>query len=123
VRDTVHALDLATGGLEAIVTAVDQPSRATFNDGKVERQGRFIIGSCETDMHNPKPIGGLYGLEADGRLTRLGGDFTFSNSPCFAPDGKTLYFSDSARHTIFAYPYDSGTGQSASAACLRTHRR
>ena len=39
--------------------------QATFNDGKVDRQGRFVIGSCETDMHDPKPIGGLYSLAGD----------------------------------------------------------
>lgn len=111
MQDTVYALDLVTGALAPIVTAADQPQRAIFNDGKVDRQGRFVIGSCETDMHDPKPIGGLYGLEPDGRLTKLGGDITYSNSPCFSPDGKTLYFSDSARHTIFAYPYARETGR------------
>jgi sugar lactone lactonase YvrE len=111
MKDTVYALDLATGVLAPIVTAVDQPPRATFNDGKVDRQGRFIIGSCETDMHDPKPIGGLYSLEPDGRLTRLDGDITYSNSPCFSPDGRTLYISDSAQHTIFAYPYDPHTSR------------
>jgi sugar lactone lactonase YvrE len=110
MKDAVYALDFATGGLAPLATAVDQPPRATFNDGKVDRQGRFIIGSCETDMHDPEPIGGLYSLGGDGRLTRLDGDITYSNSPCFSPDGATLYFSDSARHTIFAYPYDPDTG-------------
>jgi sugar lactone lactonase YvrE len=111
MQDIVYTLDLGTGACEQIAKADDQPARAVFNDGKVDRQGRFVIGSCETNMADPQPIGGLYSFGADRRLVRLGGDITYSNSPCFSPDGRTLYFSDSARHTIFAYPYDTGTGR------------
>lgn len=110
MKDMVYALDLDTGGCQPIAKADDQPPRAVFNDGKVDRQGRFVIGSCETDMADPQPIGGLYRFGKDCSLVRLGGDITYSNSPCFSPDGSTLYFSDSARYTIFAYPYDTGTG-------------
>lgn len=110
IKDTVYALDLESGDLRPLATTTDQHPRALFNDGKVDRQGRFVLGSCETNMADPQPIGGLYNFHADGRLVRLGGDITYSNSPCFSPDGKTLYFSDSARKTIFAYPYDPATG-------------
>lgn len=111
IGDTVHVLDLENGTLAALTTAIDQHPRAVFNDGKVDRQGRFLLGSCETNMVNPEPIGGLYNLHTDGRLVRLAGDITYSNSPCFSPDGRTLYFSDSASYTIFAYPYDPETGE------------
>lgn len=110
MKDIVYALDLDTGACEPIARAEDQPPRAVFNDGKVDRQGRFVIGSCETDMADPKPIGGLYSFGTDRQLVRRGDDITYSNSPCFSPEGTTLYFSDSARYTIFAYPYDTQTG-------------
>lgn len=38
MQDTVYALDLVIGALAPIVTAADQPQRAIFNDGKVDRR-------------------------------------------------------------------------------------
>ncbi len=113
MTDTITALDLATGALTPITKPADQPSSALFNDGVVDKRGRFILGSCFKGFENPQPVGGLYSLDADQKMTRLDSKITFSNGPCFSPDNKTLYFSDSHIKTCFAYDYDLDTGQVA----------
>lgn len=110
MRDKVYGLDFAAGGFELLATADQASARATFNDGKVDRRGRFVIGLCDTDMSDPQPIGGLYSLGADHRLRGLDTGICFSNSPCFAPDDRTLYFADSHEYALYAYDYDIETG-------------
>lgn len=111
IKDTIYTLDLETGACSPLAVASAQPANAAFNDGKIDRRGRFILGSCTTDFADPKPVGGIFGLEPGGQCKRLADDIIFSNGPCFSPDGKTFYFSDGGRQAIFAYDYDLETGQ------------
>jgi L-arabinonolactonase len=113
MKDEVQALDIASGRFELLARLAGAPARATFNDGKVDRRGRFAIGLCDTDMSDPQPIGGLYSLGADHRFRELDAGIHFSNSPCWSPDGATLYFSDSLKNAVYAYDYDLETGAAA----------
>ncbi|MDE2410141.1 MAG: SMP-30/gluconolactonase/LRE family protein [Sphingomonadales bacterium] len=105
----IHLLDLESGQSRIVARAPGQAPNATLNDGRTDRQGRFVIGSCCTDFDAPSPVGGIYGLDR-GHCTRLAGDILFSNGTCFSPDGTTLYFADGARHAIYAFAYDPLTG-------------
>jgi sugar lactone lactonase YvrE len=107
--DSICTLDFDSGLIMSIVSA-QQPSQAIFNDGKVDRRGRFVLGSCCTDLANPRPIGGVLSLGTDRKIVRLDSDILFSNGPCFSPDGRTFYFSDSGRNVCYAYDYDEETG-------------
>ncbi len=109
LRTGIFFLDLESGALE-IVAPLPDPPPFVFNDGKVDRRGRFIIGASTANFTNPAPDGGLYRLDTDHSLTRIDKDIHYSNSPCWSPDGRTLYFSDSWRRTIYAYDYDVETG-------------
>lgn len=113
MKDTVHALDLETGACAPLARLEGAHPRATFNDGKVDRRGRYLIGLCEGDMSDPQPIGGLYSLGADHRFRELDRGIHFSNSPCFSPDGSTLYFADSLPNAVWAYDYEQETGQAS----------
>ena len=106
-----HAFDFETG--EATVLAEPEAGRAEvcFNDGKVDRQGRFVAGSMHVD--EAEPVGALYRLDADLACTKLDDGFTCSNGPCWSPDGGTLYVADSNAEAIFAYDYDTATGAAA----------
>jgi sugar lactone lactonase YvrE len=112
MQNRIDALDFATGDFEPIAIADTQPAEALFNDGKVDRQGRFVIGSC-SGLEDPRPIGGIYSLGSDHRLEMIETNITFSNGPCFSPDGTILYFSDSADFACYAYDYDCATGRVA----------
>lgn len=109
LRSGVHFLDLDTGALEAVHPLPDPPPHV-FNDGKVDVRGRFIIGASTANFANPGPDGGLFRLDPDRSLTRLDAGVHFSNSPCWSPDGTTLYFSDSWISTTYAYDYEVETG-------------
>ncbi len=108
--DEVCTLDFDTGSVTAVAKAGSQSPQAVFNDGKVDRRGRFVIGSCCTDLIEPRPVGGAFSLRPGHELFLLERDICFSNGPCFSPDGKTFYFSDSARYACFAYDYDLDAG-------------
>jgi sugar lactone lactonase YvrE len=109
LRSGIHLLDLATGELEALHPLPDPPP-FVFNDGKVDRRGRFVIGASTANFADPTPDGGLYALGADHRLTRLDDGVSFSNGPCWSPDDRTFYFSDSWLYQTYAYDYDVESG-------------
>jgi L-arabinonolactonase len=103
-----HFFDFATAALTLIADPEAGEQRTGFNDGKVDRQGRFVAGSTALDMR--EPLGSLYRLGRDLTLETLEREIMVSNGPCFSPDGKTLYFADSPRRAIFAYDYDPAGG-------------
>lgn len=103
-----HLLDKDTGALR-LVAAVEHPApRMRLNDGRTDRQGRFVVGSLVMGRHDRD--GAYYRLEKDGTVTRLFGDIALANSTCFSPDGRTMYYADSFSDTICAVDYDPGSG-------------
>jgi L-arabinonolactonase len=80
---------------------------ARFNDGRVDRQGRFWAGSMVEG--EGEAVGKLYCLEGSDVKVCLTG-ISISNSICFSPDGKYLYFADSPRRTILRYDIDPVRG-------------
>lgn len=109
LRSGIHTFNFDTGVLEALMPLADPPPYV-FNDGKVDRRGRFMIGASTANFANPTPDGGLYRLDPNHSLTMLDKGIHFSNSPCWSPDDKTFYFSDSFRRATYAYDYDIETG-------------
>jgi L-arabinonolactonase len=112
LRSGIHSLDFKTGALE-LISPLASPPPLVFNDGKVDGRGRFIIGASTANFAHPTPDGGLYILDPNHGLRVLDTGVHFSNGPCWSPDCKTLYFSDSWLYTTYAYDYDIGTGQVA----------
>ena len=85
-----------------IPVEADQPT-TRINDGRCDRQGRFVFG-----MFNPAeaPIGGIYRVHPDLRVERLPLPATaVANSICFSPDGATMYYGDSPTRTIWSLDY------------------
>lgn len=108
--DTLDALDFASGAVSRLAGPVFDNPGVVINDGTVDRVGRFVFGGCSAGIDNPRPVGGLFTLDASGRVARLDCGVYQSNSHCFSPDGKTLYCADSYQATLFAYDYDTETG-------------
>ncbi|HEX4378008.1 MAG TPA: SMP-30/gluconolactonase/LRE family protein [Steroidobacteraceae bacterium] len=109
LRSGVHGLDFESGAFDTLVSR-DVHAPYVYNDGRVDRRGRFLLGGTTANFSHPAPDGGLFSLDGDHRLVQLDGGIHFSNSPCFSPDDRTFYFSDSFLHTTYAYDYDLETG-------------
>lgn len=110
MTDTLCALDFEGGAIRKLAGPVFASPDVTVNDGAVDRRGRFVFGGCSAGMDNPRPIGGLFSLDAGHHVRQLDGGIHQSNSHCFSPDGRTLYCSDSFTFTTYAYDYDLDTG-------------
>ena len=85
------------------------PDRAgvRMNDGKVDPAGRFWAGSIDTEQSEA----GLYRLDPDGTQHTFLRTVGISNGLGWSPDRKTMYYTDSARASIFAFDYDLETGR------------
>jgi L-arabinonolactonase len=80
-----------------------------FNDGRVDRQGRFWAGTM-VEGTQPGADGCLYSVDASRAIHRRVGGIRISNGLCFSPDGTRLYFADSPTRTIRVYPLDEPGG-------------
>jgi len=95
------------------LTAVDHALPGMrFNDGRCDRQGRFLAGTMLMDMAAARAVGSIYQLQADGTLRSLLQGFVTPNGMAFSPDGRTLYLSDShaSVRQVWAYDYDTEQG-------------
>lgn len=82
-----------------------------YNDGKVDRQGRLILGTVHRPMPAPEEFSGwICRVDPDFTMTELQGGIGNCNGPAFSPDGRIFYVADSGRYAIYAYDYDIGTG-------------
>lgn len=96
--------DLSTGDTRRIVD-VEPGMNTRVNDGRCDRQGRFVFGTKD-ESKPARAVGGFYRLEHDLSLTRLPLPApAISNSIAFSPDGATMYYCDSKIPEIRACDY------------------
>ena len=79
------------------------------NDGRCDRQGRFIVGGMN-ESGDGKAISNVYRVDGDLSIHQIISGVTCSNSICFSPDGKVMYFADTPTREIWAFDYDTQTG-------------
>lgn len=111
LRDCFYALDLENGACSKLADPDPGKPRIRMNDGKVDRQGRFVAGYV--DYEGRDPICGLFRLDPTGSVVKLDDGIVCSNGPCWSPDGRTFYFADTYTREIWAYDYDTDTGEAA----------
>jgi sugar lactone lactonase YvrE len=95
-----------TKKLEPIANPEAGKEGARFNDGKVDRMGRFWAGT----MTPEGATSALYRLDPDETLHTMETGVTISNGIGWSPDDKTMYFVDTMRYMINAYDFDLDTG-------------
>jgi L-arabinonolactonase len=109
LRNGFHFLDFESGAVKLIHDPAPGNARIRMNDGKVDHRGRFVAGYM--DYEEKDPICGLYSLAPDLKVTQVDEGIIVSNGPCWSKDGRTFYFADTWKRTIFAYDYDQATGK------------
>ena len=83
-----------------------------FNDGRCDRQGRFLAGTMQSNMQLNSHAGVLYRYDQARGLVALLDDLATPNGLAFSPDGSTLYLSDShpGVQKIWSFDYDLQSG-------------
>jgi L-arabinonolactonase len=103
--------DFSTGEVTRICEVEADIPDTRLNDGRCDRQGRFVFGTFNQANDPKAPVGSYYRLNHDLRLERLPlGGVAIANSICFSPDGRTMYYADSATRAIHSCDYDPDTG-------------
>ncbi|TFW34644.1 SMP-30/gluconolactonase/LRE family protein [Massilia horti] len=103
--------DFSSGEVTRICE-VEAGLNTRLNDGRCDRQGRFVFGTFNQDDSPKAPAGSYYRLNHDLTLDKLPlGGVAIANSICFSPDGRTMYYADSATFTIHCCDYHPETGE------------
>jgi sugar lactone lactonase YvrE len=106
----VHTFDFETCECRMLATSPDLNEQVQLADGKVDRRGRFIVGSSDRGMKEAR--GKLYALDpGTSELRTIDDDIFLANGPCWSPDDRTFYHADSIRKLIYAYDYDIDAGR------------
>ena len=107
LRDGLWHFDPRDDRRTEIAPAPYDTSTHRFNDGKCDAAGRFWVGSLD-EARRPQHAG-LYCFDG-GRLEQRQDGITISNGLAWSPDARTMYWSDTTSHTVWAFDYDLATG-------------
>ncbi|MDX1541625.1 MAG: SMP-30/gluconolactonase/LRE family protein [Geminicoccaceae bacterium] len=108
LKNGFSTLDLESGRVTRICECEAELDNNRFNDGRCDREGRFLAGSLVYSEDQPK--GSLWRLDPDHRVSRVLSGITVPNGLCWSPDGGTMYFVDTPTREIRAYAYDRASG-------------
>ena len=118
LRDGVYRAPEWGGALRCLAKFAHDNTSTRANDGKCDALGRFWVGSVDeaklkacaelisVDCRPPGPITVRH--QAGGALT--------GNGLAWSPDNRTVYWSDTSRHVIYAWDWDAASN-------VMTHQR
>ncbi len=107
LEDGFYFFDFESGEAKQINGPVAKPG-TTFNDGKTDARGRFVAGTLDSKFAGP--AGSVFSLDASLKCSVIEPAIGCTNGPCFSPDNRIFYCSDSVSRIIWAYDYDLATG-------------
>jgi sugar lactone lactonase YvrE len=107
MRDGLWRFNPATGARTEVAKPPYDPAKERFNDGKCDPQGRFWVGT----IYEPRePANAALYCHTGGQLVKRADGITVSNGLAWSPNGRTMYWSDTKAHTIYAFDFDPVTG-------------
>ena len=105
-REGLLHLDPHSGALRPVAPPPFDPKAQRFNDGKPDARGRLWVGTIDDAR---KPAAGLYCYES-GSFRLVAQGITNSNGLAWSPDQRTMYWSDTKAHEIYAFDFDAEAG-------------
>jgi len=108
LRSGWYWIDVETGAKQLIATTPAGPD-CRFNDGAVDRAGRFWVGTMEYAETNP--VGELYLLAPDLSYRTMDRGFLCSNGITWSTDRRWLFFVDSRNDAVYQYRFDDESGR------------
>ena len=103
MRDGLWRLDTHSGKRHLLAKPPYDPATERFNDGKCDPRGRFWVGTIYEPRDAAKAA--LYCWDGH-QLQRKADGVTVANGLAWSPDARTLYWSDTKAHTIYAFDCD-----------------
>jgi len=103
LADGIYSFDRQTSDLALLASPPDMPPGNRFNDGKCDPDGYLWAGTISRAR---KAEAALYYLR-NGILFAQEEGLVNANGLGWSPDGRVMYFNDTARHTTWAYDYDT----------------
>lgn len=100
--------DPQTGAISTLAEPEAHLPNHRFNDGRCDRQGRFLAGSM--NLARDGAAAKLWRLGGDASVTAVADDCTIANGLGFSLDGKTMYWVDGGRRQVFSFDYDTASG-------------
>lgn len=111
LRRTVILFDPDTGGRDTLADLASLREDERLNDGKVGPDGAFWVGALhETEISRMQPASSLYRIAPDGSVTEKVTGLKVSNGLAWAPDGRTMFHSDSCAPWLDRWAFDPETG-------------
>jgi len=115
LRDGVYRAPVWGGALQRIATLPYDPATVRANDGKCDALGRFWVGTV--DETKSQQAAALYSIDArpatcaaqggSPRVQQHVGAALTGNGLAWSPDNTTLYWADTPRHHVLAWPWDA----------------
>jgi sugar lactone lactonase YvrE len=100
-EDGIAIVDPAADCFEIVAKPEEQLPDNRFNDGKVDRRGRFWAGTM--DDREQAATGTLYCVGSDLEWLAIDKNYKVTNGPAFSPAGELMYHNDSARQVTFVF--------------------
>ena len=113
LRDGAYLFDPKTGGLKKLASPDTDPGNRS-NESRTDPSGRLWLGTMQYNVGpdgKGLPIdrssGTLSVVNADGTSKQMLNGVGISNTLCFSPDRRFLYFADTLIGVIFRYRYEA----------------
>lgn len=118
LRTGLFEFHFANGSLRQVGLPPYDPRRFIFNDGGCDPVGRFLVGEmylplAPGDDTEQKPDRAPLYRFLGGTWVDMATSTKTSNGLAWSPDGRTMYQSDTAAQTIYAFDYDPHYGQAS----------
>ena len=107
MRDGLWRFEPGSGACTRLAAAPYDGAVERFNDGRADPLGRLWVGTIYEPRSPARAA--LYRFDAAG-LVRMAEGITVSNGLAFSPDGRTLYWSDTTAHAVYAFDLDLAEG-------------
>jgi len=96
-----------SGQRARVAAAPYDPAVERFNDGKCDPQGRFWVGTIYEPRDPPRASLNCF---THGQIEARVAGLTVCNGLAWSPNGRTIHWSDTKAHTIYAADFDAATG-------------
>ena len=103
----IYSLD-PNNGNKSFITHCEKDSKMRYNDGIIDKNGRFLVGT-KGDQEEYPGKGKLYSYEKNKTQELISG-VTISNGIDFSNDNSKMYYVDTPSKKIAMYKYDLKTG-------------